>query len=107
MSVQPERGVWGLKLECCWRPHCALGLCEFTQACHGQAVAHAGVSKCPRLRRCGPLLQCARCAEDSHAPNQCTAHERGAGVWLNLEIPLTQKRRWAVWSGGSSGSLDH
>ena len=38
---------------------------------------------------------------------QCTAQERGAGVWVNLEIPFTQNRRWDVSFGGSSGLLDH
>lgn len=49
----------------------------------------------------------ARCAEFLLNRDQCTAHERGAGVWLNFEMPLTQNRRWAVWSGGSNGWLDH
>lgn len=38
---------------------------------------------------------------------QCTAQERGAGVWVNLEIPFTQNRRWDVSFGGSNGLLDH
>lgn len=32
-------------------------------------------------------------ADDAVDQPQCTAQERGAGVWVNLEMPLTQKRR--------------
>ena len=41
------------------------------------------------------------------AMGQCTAQDRGAGVWVNFEMPLTQKRRCEVSLGGSSGWLDH